>query len=65
MVDPHPEPPGGPSVQGDMLVAEMLAKLFKRKAEKEGIPDSPDLRAAFLHEVWRLPNQLQTLSPKP
>lgn len=40
-----------------MLVAEMLAKLFKRKAEKEGIPDSPDLRAAFLHEVGRQYNR--------
>ena len=38
-------------MQGDMLVAEMLTKLFKRKAEKDGTPNHPDLRAAFLHEV--------------
>ena len=39
------------TVQGDAIVAEMLTKLFKRKAERDGTPGSPDLLASFLHEV--------------
>ena len=38
-------------IQGDMLVAEMLTKIFKRKAAIEGIPGDTDLLAAFLHQV--------------
>ena len=38
-------------MQGDAIVAEMLTKLFKRKAERDGTPGSPDLLASFLHEV--------------
>ena len=52
-------------MQGDMLVAEMLEKLFKRKAEKEGVPDSSDLRAAFLHEVGVLPWSAKWLESRP
>ena len=40
--------------QGDAIVAEMLTKLFKRKAERDGTPGSPDLLASFLHEVLPL-----------
>ena len=32
-------------------MAEMLTKLFRRKAERDGTPDRPDLLACFLHEV--------------
>lgn len=39
------------TVQGDAIVAEMLTKLFKRKAERDGTPGSPDLLASFLHEA--------------
>ncbi len=32
-------------------MAEMLTKLFLRKAERDGTADRPDLLACFLHEV--------------